>query len=284
MIAARAWQPRVAMLALAAGCGSPPEAETPAADGEQTVYTNPFGTRHEVTFASGARTLTGYLWLPPGPGPHRAVVYNHGSERNPVPATVLARFYNEHGYVLFVPVRRGHGKSPGSYIIDLRNQAAGPERERVVVAELENQVEDVLAALAYLQTRPEVRSDAVAVTGCSFGGIEALFTAERASGFKSAVDFAGGAMSWDGSELLRRRMTEAAARATIPVFFVQAENDFNTAPTKVLAAEMERVHKPYAARIYPPTGRTAREGHSLCRRNIDAWGHDVLAWFDRTMP
>jgi dienelactone hydrolase len=154
----------------------------------------------------------------------------------------------------------------------------------VVVAELEAQVDDVIASLAYLQTRPEVRRNAIAVLGTSFGGIETVLTAERETDFKCAVDFAGGAIMWKRSGPLRRRMIRAAARATIPIYFIQAENDFDTAPTRVLSAEMARLHKPCASRIYPPSGTTARDGHRLCRRNIAAWGRDVLAWFDRTMP
>jgi dienelactone hydrolase len=245
---------------------------------------NPYGTGYEVTFPSGERMLTGYLWVPPGSGPFRAVVFNHGSERYPATGAALARFFNWHDYVLFVPLRRGHGDSPGPYIGDLRNQASGLDKARVVVAELESQVDDVVASLAYLQTRPEVRRDAIAVTGTSFGGIEALLTAERETDFKCAVDFAGGAMMWDRSGPLRRRMIESASRATIPVLFLQAANDFNTAPTRVLAAEMARLDKLCASRIYPPSGTTMRDGHRLCRRNIGVWGRDVLAWFDRTMP
>jgi dienelactone hydrolase len=227
--------------------------------------------------------LTGYLWVPPGPGPFRAVVFNHGSERDPATGAALARFFNLHGFVLFVPLRRGHGKSPGPYIGDLRDRASAHEKARVVVAELEAQVDDVVASLAYLQTRPEVRRDAVAVIGTSFGGIEALLTAERESGFRCAVDFAGGAIMWHRSGPLRRRLIQAASRAAIPVLLIQAENDFDTAPTRVLAAEMERCDRPFAARIYPASGTTPRDGHRMCRRNIAAWGRDVIDWLDRTM-
>jgi len=242
------------------------------------------GSVHEVTFPSGERMLTGYLWVPPGPGPFRAVVFNHGSERDPARGATLARFFNLHDFVLFVPLRRGHGKSPGPYICDLRDRVSGREKARVVVAELEAQVDDVVASLAYLETRPEVRRDAIAVIGTSFGGIEALLTAERQTGFKCAVDFAGGAIIWKRSGPLRRRLIEAASRATIPVLFLQPENDFDTAPTRVLAAEMARRQRPCASQIYAASGMTPRDGRRMCRRNIAAWGRDVLAWLDRTMP
>ena len=245
---------------------------------------DPAFARHDVTFPSAPWMLTGHLWIPPGAGPFRAVVFNHGSERDPTPGALLARFFNAHGFVLFVPIRRGHGKSPGPYVGDRIEQASASERDAVLVAELERQVEDVLAALAYLRTRPEVRGDAIAVSGSSFGGIEALLAAERDGGFQSAVDFAGGAMLWGQNELLRERLKRAATRAVAPVFFIQVENDFDTAPTRVLAAEMARLEKLHAARIYPPHGTTPWQGHRFCRLNPTAWGNDVPAWFDRTMP
>jgi dienelactone hydrolase len=244
----------------------------------------PLGKMTSERLPSGERRLTGYLWVPPGPGPFRAVVFNHGSERDPARGALLARFFNLHDFVLFVPLRRGHGKSPGPYIGDVRDRASGREKARVVVAELEAQVDDVVASLAYLQTRPEVRRDAIAVIGTSFGGIETLLTAERATDFKCAVDFAAGAMTWNRCGPLRRRMIQAASRATIPVLFIQSENDANTAPTRVLAAEMARCQKPCAAQIYPASGLTPRDGHRMCRRNIAAWGRDVLTWLDQTMP
>jgi dienelactone hydrolase len=243
----------------------------------------PSGHRWDVAFPSGSLKLTGYLWLPQGSGPHRAVIFNHGSERDPGDFHPLARFYNEHGFVFFVPVRRGHGKSEGRYVGDIRDEAGPMTRQKVVVDELAAQVDDVLAALAYLSSRSEVRKDAVALTGCSFGGIEVVLTAERASGFKVAVDFAGGAMSWKATPVLRERMVEAVGRATIPILFVQAENDFSTAPSTVLAAEMDRLAKQNKRIIYPPRGTTPSEGHALCG-SPEIWGADVLAWIDGTMP
>jgi dienelactone hydrolase len=154
-----------------------------------------------------------------------------------------------------------------------------------VIDALVAQVDDVMAALAYLMTRTEVRKDGVALTGCSFGGIMTLLTAERASAFKVAVDFAGGAMSWAHGERLPARMREAARAATVPVFFVQAENDFDTAPSKVLSAEMDRVHKPHKLVIYPPNGTTPQQGHyGFCAEAPEVWGEDVLAWIDAHIP
>ena len=39
--------------------------------------------KQRVTFKSGSLTLVGYLFKPAGRGPFPAVLWNHGSERNP---------------------------------------------------------------------------------------------------------------------------------------------------------------------------------------------------------
>jgi hypothetical protein len=43
----------------------------------------------------------------------------------------------------------------------------------------------------------------------------------------------------------------------VPIFFLQAMNDYNTAPSLLLSAEMARVGKPYQVKIYPPYGTTS---------------------------
>lgn len=74
----------------------------------------PSGSKFEpalVTFKSGDLTLSGFLYKPDGDGPFPAIVYNHGSEPLPGPKPDQASFYVAHGFVLFVPHRRGHGRS-----------------------------------------------------------------------------------------------------------------------------------------------------------------------------
>jgi cephalosporin-C deacetylase-like acetyl esterase len=67
----------------------------------------------EVVFPSDGRELHGFLWKPRGPGPFRAIMWNHGSEKLPGSQPALASFYTAHSYVFFVPHRRGQGRSPG---------------------------------------------------------------------------------------------------------------------------------------------------------------------------
>src|SRR5262249_10294205 len=99
-------------------------------------------------------------------------------------------------------------------------------------------------------------------------------------GIRAGVDFAGAAMTWHDSPLLQRRMRAAVRHATFPVFFAQAENDYDTAPSKVLAGEMKSAGKPHQLKIYPPNGTTAEDGHAFCGGGDNPpWGADVLDFF-----
>src|ERR1051326_264532 len=82
-------------------------------------------TAQSIKYPSGNLKLPGWLYRPPGNGPFPAVIWNHGSEKHPLAQAELARFYTQHGFVFLVPIREGHGKAPGEYILDLQKQILG---------------------------------------------------------------------------------------------------------------------------------------------------------------
>ena len=62
--------------------------------------------KERVAFKSGGLTLTGFLFKPDGPGPFPAIVWNHGSEKNPGGGPQfngVARVFVPHGCVVFAP-------------------------------------------------------------------------------------------------------------------------------------------------------------------------------------
>ena len=67
----------------------------------------------------------------------------------------------------------------------------------------------------------------------------------------------------------------------MPVFFLQAENDHDLTPNRVLSEEVRKAGKPVEAKVYPPIGSGPREGHSFCLRGTETWGPDVLKFIER---
>ena len=268
----------VSVIAIGCSVKEPsPGSTTTAAD----AMSAPLPAPAEVAFTSGPYRLRGFVFKPAGDGPFPALVYNHGSERDPSLefSGELGAWFQQRGFVVFFPYRRGASGSQGPYWQDLVNEAPAPEREHAMVAQLDAQSADVLAAIAYIGEQPYVDRARLTVAGCSFGGIETVLVAEQASGVAAAVDFAGASMTWATTWPLQERMRKAVRAAKAPIFFVQAENDFDTTPSVALAAEMEAAHKPHAMKIFPPHGTTHMQGHAhFCNHAMNEWGDDVLAF------
>jgi dipeptidyl aminopeptidase/acylaminoacyl peptidase len=237
----------------------------------------------EVKFPSSNLVLHGFIYRPQGKGPFPAILYNHGSEEKPGSKPELGEFFSSRGYIFFVPHRRGQGRSPNdSYVESLRAQGVAG-----AIALHETHLEDQLSALTYLKQLSDVDPNRIAVAGCSYGGIQTVLAveanAEQKLGLRAAIDFAGGAESWK-SLSLRSRMVRAVRNATIPVLFIQAENDYDLGPSRTLAGELEQLGKPHKLLIFPPYGNTHAEGHGVfCSQATNVWGPAVSSFLDASM-
>jgi carboxymethylenebutenolidase len=241
----------------------------------------------EVTFSAGGLALHGFLYKPDGPGPFPALLWNHGSERRPGWLPEVGPLFMSAGYVFFIPHRRGQGRSPGPYIMDdlerVGREQGAASRSRLLVALLDQQVDDQLAGLDYLRRLPYVDSARIALAGCSFGGIQTVLAAERNPEVRAAVNFAGAAQTWRTSPELRERLLQAVRQTTVPMLFIQAANDYDLTPTQALAGELDRLGRPVRTRVYPPFGETTQDGHEFCVRGAPMWGSDVLAFLADTL-
>jgi dienelactone hydrolase len=130
---------------------------------------------------------------------------------------------------------------------------------------------DAFAGLATLRARVDVNPHQVAVVGHSFGGALSLLMAQRDSTLKAAVDFAGGAASWDHSPPLRARLLAAARSSRVPIFVVQAANDYSIGPAQALGT-LQR------AKIFPAVGQTNEDGHAFIYSSTAIWEADVFAF------
>jgi dipeptidyl aminopeptidase/acylaminoacyl peptidase len=244
----------------------------------------------EVAFPSGALTLRGVVYKPSGPGPFPAVLYNHGSAPGMLSSEAFEAIgprFAARGWVFFGPYRRGQGLSAqaGPYVVDqlaaAKRQGGVPARAAEIVRLLEgDHLSDQLAALAWLRKASFVRADRIAVAGNSFGGIETVLGAEREA-YCAAVDATGAAETWAEAPELRTAMTRAVRNARAPIFFIQAENDFDLSPTRVLSAAMKDAGKPCETKIYPAFGSSHRDGHSFAYRGAAIWFEDVFGFIER---
>ncbi len=243
-----------------------------------------------VHFASGKLILGGELYRPKGEGPFPAILYNHGSAEgmlSDMASNAMGPLYAAKGWIYFMPYRRGQGLSSkaGPYIGDQLAEAeknGGLELAAKTMIQLltGDHLDDQMAALAWLKSQSFVQKNRIAVAGQSFGGIETVLGAEKYP-YCAAVDASGGAMSWKEAPALHDLLKRSVKNSKAPIFFFQAENDFDLGPSKELYKEMIEAEKTAQIKIYPPYGKTPFDGHSLTWLGSSIWFEDVFAFIQK---
>jgi dienelactone hydrolase len=268
----------------------------------QTTPSSASGVRAPeiVDVPSGALHLKAYLWKPGGSGPFPVVLFNHGSGGEDAQhtaglsmaeaAATLAPIFLRHGYAFFYLCRRGQGLSADQapFMQDLlrrEESAKGKEARqqlhyRLVTGE---QLDDALAGLAWLKSAAGIDTQRIAIVGHSFGGVLTLLSGEHDSSIRAEVTFGAGANSWRVSQPLRERVLAAVHKTSAPIMLVQAANDYDTTPGTEVAAELDRLHKPHALKIYPALGQSADDGHNLLYLATSEWEPDVFEFLDASL-
>ena len=250
-----------------------------------------------VEVPSGNLHLKAFLWKPTGPGEFPAVLFNHGSGGPDALHTAgmtlteaaqeLGPLFVKHGYAFLYLCRRGQGLSAdqGTFMQDeLKKEevARGNEARQHLQFVLMNggQLDDVIAALAFIKNLAEVDPRRVAIVGHSFGGQLTLLAAERDTTLRGVVTFGAAANSWEKSPELRQRLLTAVGKTTSPIMLIHAANDYDTAAGRELAARLERLHKPHLLKIYSTVGQTSDDGHNAVYTAISLWEADVFQFLD----
>jgi carboxymethylenebutenolidase len=198
--------------------------------------------------------------------------------------------FANHGWVFFGPYRRGQGRSAsaGPYIGDeiaaATKKGGTTSGAATMVRLLEtDHLNDQLSAFAWLRSQSFVKPDRMAVASNSFGGIEIVLGAARGS-YCAAIDSAGAAQSWAEAPAVQALMTGAVRASRAPIFFLQAENDYDLSPSRTLAAAMKNAGKEFETKIYPPFGKSTQDGHNFGYFGSSVWGVDVFRFLDQHCP
>ena len=144
---------------------------------DETTYT-------EISFRNDARCigLAGMLFLPHGDGPFPGVAIIHGSgtsRRDNGWYLTLAKHLQDNGVVVLLPDKRGSEQSQGDWH----------------TSDFHDLATDTLAALHYLQSRPEVESSKIGVIGMSQGGWIAPIVAAESDDLSFLVSMVGAAVT-----------------------------------------------------------------------------------------
>lgn len=209
---------------------------------------------------------------------------NHGSGLEQDSKPGVARVLTDAGYLVFVPLRRGYAGSPGpSRLAEVPAPVGASGHDAQVCARLLAESDDVLAALRFVRAMPEVDPDRVAVMGSSYGGINSLLAAARDGQVRGCVSFAAAAMSWGPVPGLRPFLLQHADAITCPVLLVQAENDFDLAPSEALAARRRAAGGTCERHLFPPFGASAMEAHQIWVHAPQIWTPVVLPFLARSV-
>lgn len=164
------------LLWLVAACGDGQQGAATSASSAQWV-------EEDLTFTFDGDELFGVLTLPSGQGPHPAIVIVRGSGQGGVSSQYLtdhARAFAENGFAALRYDPPGVGRSTGTS----RYQT------------LQTRVEEVMAAVVWLQSRPDIATDRVGLWGESQGGwVIAMAAADHPEDVAFMISVSGSGVS-----------------------------------------------------------------------------------------
>lgn len=203
---------------------------------------------------------------------------------NSMASSAIGPLFAEEGWVFFMPYRRGQGLSEpaGPYILDEVKKVEAElgkkaSYEKLVDLLTNEHLQDQVSAFEWIKRQPFTDSNRIAVAGNSFGGILTTLGAEILP-YCAAIDAAGAAQAWSKIPRLHNLMIKAAQNSQSPIFFFQAENDYDLTPSKILFSEMKKIGKIAQLKIYPTFGNSPKDGHSFPYKGASVWFPDALTF------
>jgi dienelactone hydrolase len=208
----------------------------------------------------------------------------HGSPPDPRDRPKVGRYrelpqirtFVELGFAVIVPIRRGYGATRGT-----DEEDAGSCKHPDYTDAGKQAAQDVLAAVAYAQTLPQVDRDHVVLVGQPAGGFASLAAASYApKGVVAVVNFSGGrggnpskhpGMPCDPQEMAKM-IGQFASTTRVPVPWHYVQNDMFFAPEVVATwfAAFQAAGGQGQMIVEPPFGRN---GHGMfaVKDSIPIW-------------
>lgn len=200
-----------------------------------------------VSFPGDGLTLRAMLYSPAGSGPFPAVVALHGcgglysrdGSLSPRHADWAERLVAM-GFTVLFPDSFG-SRDAGSQC-QTNDRVTRPSRERV---------DDALAAKAYLQSRSDVKADAISLLGWSNGGSTVLYAVEpRRRPNDGKPDFAKAVAFYPGCRIPAEQR-RWQARLPVLILIGAADDWTPAAPCQTLATNAAAEREPVTIQIYP---------------------------------
>ncbi len=224
------------------------------------------------------------------PGKHPLAVLTHGTSDDPlVRAHVTpwgqqsqAQWFARRGYVVFVVVRQGYGRSGGKQ----DSSKGGCNAHGSFTEAGEASAADLGAIMRYAATLPEVDANTIVSVGVSTGGFaQVALSADPPPGVKAAISFAGG-RGGDGHEhncdlssvigAFGSYGKSAHKHGDLPMLWIYSQNDHWFTPA--MAGKFEDAYTKTGATnqfvMAPPDGD---DGHHLYA-HVAAWSDTVEAF------
>lgn len=176
-------------------------------------------------------SLEATLFRPDGAGPFPLLVLSHGTPREARQRLERQRFevqswiFVKMGFAVIIPMRRGYGRSEGSYA----EEEGDCERARYYEAGLAS-ASDLLATVRYMQAQPYIGGRQVVLAGHSSGGFGSLALASRGfPGLLGVINFSGGRGARADQICDPPALIDAFARfgrtCRVPTLWIYSEND-----------------------------------------------------------
>ena len=153
-------------------------------------------TSEDVTFQNGDITLAGTLTIPEGEGPFPTIVLITGSGAQ-------NRDEEIYGFKIFGQIA-DHLTRNGIAVLRYDDRGVGGSSGELITSTSADLAGDVVAAVNYLLTRPEVDPDAIGLLGHSEGGIIAPMVAEQSEAVDMLILMAGTALP--GEEIIYQQV------------------------------------------------------------------------------